>query len=341
MLRPYLVLSDHLGSTSTTANADGTLHSGIQYTAFGEIRLTQGNTPTQYRYTGQLAQAELGLDYYIARFYDPLTGHFTQADTLIPEPGKASAFDRYAYVLNNPVRYSDPSGHGIDYGISDSGSKIDRSGDLKRWKTYILERNKGERAKKETNITSEANQRNNIFSNGISYSEDHGVCIRWGNIGCSGGMSYEEWLKNEYYPMLINVYFHSDLQNISILSQDIAILFDYIGFHFELLLIPEVHTSITNPLETTASWTSTAATALDDYYYTKKSYYDDQNQVFVVDEATANSFIMSAIGTLIPSALIDGIIDVLASEYNHGNAPSFLEVMDLKGKRIYNLQLGI
>ncbi len=107
----HWVLSDHLGSTSTTANADGTLHSVIQYTAFGEIRSTQGTTPTQYRYTGQLAQAELGLDYYIARFYDPLTGHFTQADTLIPEPGKASAFDRYAYSNNKPINYNDPGGH--------------------------------------------------------------------------------------------------------------------------------------------------------------------------------------------------------------------------------------
>ena len=34
-------------------------------------------------------KAELGLDYYVARFYDPLTGHFTQADSIIPEPGKA------------------------------------------------------------------------------------------------------------------------------------------------------------------------------------------------------------------------------------------------------------
>jgi RHS repeat-associated protein len=110
------ILSDHLGSTSTTANADGSLKSIIQYTAFGEIRLTQGNTPTKYRYTGQLAQAEMGWDYYVARWYDPVLGHFTQADTIIPEPGKASAFDRYAYVLNNPVRYSDPSGH------SDSGA---------------------------------------------------------------------------------------------------------------------------------------------------------------------------------------------------------------------------
>ncbi|NLD26719.1 MAG: RHS repeat-associated core domain-containing protein, partial [Acholeplasmataceae bacterium] len=62
-------------------------------------------------YKGQLAQAELGLDYYVARYYDPLTGHFIQADSIIPEPGKASAFDRYAYVRNNPIRYNDPSGH--------------------------------------------------------------------------------------------------------------------------------------------------------------------------------------------------------------------------------------
>ncbi len=107
----HWVLSDHLGSTSTTANADGTLHSVIQYTAFGEIRSTQGNTPTKYRYTSQLAQAEPGLDYYVARFYDPLTGHFTQADSIIPGPGKASAFDRYAYVQNNPLNRNDPTGH--------------------------------------------------------------------------------------------------------------------------------------------------------------------------------------------------------------------------------------
>ena len=114
MLRPYLVLSDHLGSTSTTANEDGSWNSTIQYTAFGEIRLTKNTTPTKYRYTGQLAQAELGLDYYIARFYDPLTGHFTQADSIIPEPGKAYAFDRYAYSNNNPIIYKDPSGHWVE-----------------------------------------------------------------------------------------------------------------------------------------------------------------------------------------------------------------------------------
>ncbi len=105
------VLGDHLGSASITANENGTLNSVIQYTAFGEIRLTQGITPTKYRYTGQLAQAELGLDFYVSRFYDPLTAHFTSADTLIPEPGKSQGFDRYGYSNNNPIKYNDPNGH--------------------------------------------------------------------------------------------------------------------------------------------------------------------------------------------------------------------------------------
>ena len=54
-------------------------------------------------------------------------------------------------MLNNPVRYSDPSGHGIDSGIGDPGSKIDRSGDLKRWRKIVTSLNNQKRAVKETN----------------------------------------------------------------------------------------------------------------------------------------------------------------------------------------------
>jgi len=61
---------------------------------------------------------------YVARFraccapkrllregYDPVIGHFIQADTIVPEAGSSKAYDRYGYVNNNPVRYNDPSGH--------------------------------------------------------------------------------------------------------------------------------------------------------------------------------------------------------------------------------------
>jgi hypothetical protein len=49
--------------------------------------------------------------YYVARWYDPHIAHFVQADTIVPGAGNPAAWDRYGYVLNNPMTYVDPSGH--------------------------------------------------------------------------------------------------------------------------------------------------------------------------------------------------------------------------------------
>ena len=43
--------------------------------------------------------------------YQPYLNHFTQPDSIVPDPSNSQAWDRYAYALNNPVRYKDPSGH--------------------------------------------------------------------------------------------------------------------------------------------------------------------------------------------------------------------------------------
>lgn len=37
--------------------------------------------------------------------------HFTQPDTIVPDPGNSQDYDRYAYARNNPIKYTDPSGH--------------------------------------------------------------------------------------------------------------------------------------------------------------------------------------------------------------------------------------
>lgn len=52
---------------------------------------------------------DFGLMFYNARWYDPVLGRFAQADSLVP-PGVQGS-DRYAYVNNDPVGYTDPSGH--------------------------------------------------------------------------------------------------------------------------------------------------------------------------------------------------------------------------------------
>jgi len=83
----------------------------LRYRAYGETRYSSGTTPTSRRFTGQRREGTIGLYDYGARFYDPLLGRFLSADTVVPEPGNPQALNRYAYVLNNPLKYTDPTGH--------------------------------------------------------------------------------------------------------------------------------------------------------------------------------------------------------------------------------------
>jgi len=104
--------TDHLGSTAVTANEAGAGIAELRYKPWGENRYTFGATPTQRRFTGQVLDNVAGeLYFYNARWYDPVIGRFISADTIVPQPGNPQVLNRYSYVLNNPFRYTDPSGH--------------------------------------------------------------------------------------------------------------------------------------------------------------------------------------------------------------------------------------
>jgi RHS repeat-associated protein len=109
------LLSDHLGSSSVTTDANGAKTASALYKAFGETRYTLGNLGTDYQFTGQRLQAELGIYWFQSRWMDPLLGRFAQPDTIVPTSTQGTqAWDRYAFVNNNPVRYNDLTGHSID-----------------------------------------------------------------------------------------------------------------------------------------------------------------------------------------------------------------------------------
>lgn len=101
--------SDHLGSTTVQTNQTGTVVESTQYDPWGEV--LAGGTKNKFQYTGQEKDSETGLNYYNARYYDPHTRHFTQADDIIQDPYDPQSLNRYSYVKNNPVNYKDPSGH--------------------------------------------------------------------------------------------------------------------------------------------------------------------------------------------------------------------------------------
>jgi RHS repeat-associated protein len=71
--------------------------------------------------------SDIGLYFYKARWYDSALGRFSQADTIVPGAGDPRAWDRYAYVKNNPVVYNDPSGHYCTATIDGKASCIPKS----------------------------------------------------------------------------------------------------------------------------------------------------------------------------------------------------------------------
>jgi RHS repeat-associated protein len=61
-------------------------------------------------FTGHEHLAELGLIHMNGRIYDPVIGRFLQADPIIQAPQNAQSHNRYSYVMNNPLSFTDPSG---------------------------------------------------------------------------------------------------------------------------------------------------------------------------------------------------------------------------------------
>jgi RHS repeat-associated protein len=72
-----------------------------------------------------LAGNDLGLIYMNARFYIPALHRFASADTIVPDPTNPQQYNRYTYVLNNPLRFSDPTGHCAGYSSSILGTSDD------------------------------------------------------------------------------------------------------------------------------------------------------------------------------------------------------------------------
>ena len=127
------MLSDHLGSTSLTTDSAGNVISELRYKPWGELRYQAGTTSTSYTYTGQYSNtADFGLMYYNARWYDPSLGRFAQADSIVP--GGVQGYDRYAYVNNNPIKYTDPTGHSTWDGSNEGGGSGHSTCDLDCWR---------------------------------------------------------------------------------------------------------------------------------------------------------------------------------------------------------------
>jgi len=118
---------DHLGGVAVIANAAGAANINESFTAFGSRRnptnpsawtlpasasdLTTIATYSREGYTFQTALGQsLGLNHLNGRVEDAVTGRFLSPDPVVQDPTNAQDYNRFSYVMNDPLTFSDPTG---------------------------------------------------------------------------------------------------------------------------------------------------------------------------------------------------------------------------------------
>ena len=102
---------DQNGSTLMTTDLLGNAQSSVAYTSFGNT--DNANNPNlPYAFNGREYDPNSGLYYFSFRYYDPITGRFAAPDDQMGGSlTTADALNNYAFSLNSPISYADPTGH--------------------------------------------------------------------------------------------------------------------------------------------------------------------------------------------------------------------------------------
>lgn len=119
----YYVLTDNIGSVSVVTDGFGNIINRYYYTAWGgRVRTDngeydhatyfgdEGGDVTDRGYTCHEHLTPLNLIDMNGRIYDPVLARFLSPDPYIQAPDFTQNYNRYAYCLNNPFKYTDPSG---------------------------------------------------------------------------------------------------------------------------------------------------------------------------------------------------------------------------------------
>jgi RHS repeat-associated protein len=111
--------TDHLGSIAVITDENGSVVERDSYDAWGKRRFPNGaddptgsiTSQTTRGFTGQEELTDVGLVHLNGRVYDPLIGRMMSADPFVPDPMNGQAWNRYSYVIDNPLAFTDPNGY--------------------------------------------------------------------------------------------------------------------------------------------------------------------------------------------------------------------------------------
>ena len=116
------LLKDHIGSIHSVLDENGLITARMHFSPFGERQDSDWQTAldsflysplnelTSRGFTGHEHIDSMGIINMNGRIYDAKLGRFLQADPFVQAPKNTQSLNRYSYVLNNPLSYTDPSG---------------------------------------------------------------------------------------------------------------------------------------------------------------------------------------------------------------------------------------
>jgi RHS repeat-associated protein len=110
--------TDHLGSVSVLTDENGNVVERLSYDAWGKRRFADGTddpsgsitSQSTRGFTGEEELSVSGLLHLNGRVYDPLLARFTSADPTVTDPLNPQGWNRYSYVGNDPLAFTDPNG---------------------------------------------------------------------------------------------------------------------------------------------------------------------------------------------------------------------------------------
>lgn len=128
---------DYLGSILLITDSNGNAKEKRHFDAWGKtVKVTDGNDNTLEKltfldrgYTGHEHLQGVGLIHMNGRLYDPNLKRFLSPDNYIQDVGNTQNFNRYSYVMNNPLMYTDPTGemydpHGSEQGVFSNEAQV-------------------------------------------------------------------------------------------------------------------------------------------------------------------------------------------------------------------------
>ncbi|MEO3944981.1 RHS repeat-associated core domain-containing protein [Gorillibacterium sp. CAU 1737] len=108
--KSYYQFNGH-GDVTELRDGSGNVQNSYSYDIWGNPVVQTEAVDNLFRYSGEYLDKATSLQYLRARWYDPDMGRFLNEDTYEGQEDSPQSLNLYSYVINNPLIYTDPSGH--------------------------------------------------------------------------------------------------------------------------------------------------------------------------------------------------------------------------------------